>query len=537
MEPNGVKDVAIKVDQRPSQIKFKDVKVIKYGRRGKPHARVLYLDMNPGGHPCFVWCKQEKRQKTKLTLNNSVEVRDVADVRKGKDTEVFKRTLADDTPDARCLSIITAKRTLDLELEDKNSRDELADVIADVYQHVCERPLLLGIRVRRDSTYQDRLEFEQKVYNSLLELHEKNREIWEKSMNEAPSHNVDKDFPRLAKNFVIFHVYPVEAKAVQHSPHEDAEQDSDSDSEENGRTRPSKKPRTENDAIAIDTLSMVPNLGQAYETRRLDTCDYDKDAIHNCRTVMAAFACLLLADEPATNLMEDFIERTEACLDPNQKVDIQRILRQFLDTTFQGANQMEPDPDGNNKKAFLALLKVCNQNIIFPSVYLLKQTVLDPFRARDLHEKGGWDIVVSFHPKHVYITHSRREISDGGRFSYQWTLTLTFEFPSFDLVDSSLQVTELRFQPEASDQVRHDLSTKLFQVNRIGAMIQRERMAEAEAAAAAAAKQPSKRGGLVRKHSSHKEGLSASASLKLGSGSQGSGSGHKKMEGYGSNGR
>eukprot|EP00457_Paulinella_chromatophora_P004696 gb/GEZN01004708.1/.p1 GENE.gb/GEZN01004708.1/~~gb/GEZN01004708.1/.p1 ORF type:complete len:536 (-),score=99.76 gb/GEZN01004708.1/:223-1830(-) len=496
-------------------VKFQDCKVIKYGRKGKPHARVLYLDMNPGGHPSFTWCKQEDRgKKTKLNYQNSVEVRDVADVRRGKDTEVFKRKQAVETNDETCVSIITARRTLDLVVEDKGKRDELADAIAEVYNQVCQRPLLLGIRVRRDSTYADRLEFEQKVHDYLRLLHSKNLEIWDKSMKELPSHNVDKDFPRLAKNFVIFHVYPVQQAEAKTINYEGEDQDSDSDSEDTGRIRHSKKPRADGDAISIDTLSMVPNLGQAYETRRLDTCDYEKDAIHNCRTVMAAFACLLLAEEPATDLMEDFIEKTEACLDETKKVDIQRILREFLDKQFANAGTEEPTQDGNNRRAFLALLKVCNQNIIFPSVYLLKQTVLDPFRARDLHEKGGWDIVVSFHPKHVYITHSRREISDGGRFSYQWTLTLTFEFPSFDLMDSSLQVTELRFLADASDHVRHDLSTKLFQVNRIGAMIQRERMAEAAAAAAKQEKGNNRRTtGLVRKHSSG-SGLNGSGVAK-----------------------
>lgn len=509
----------------PDDIKFVDCKVTKYGRKGKPHSRTLYLHMpQDGGHPRLVWCKHGARSKHRVSDLNSVQVRDVADIRRGKDTDVFMRRVADDTDDDSCLSIITARRTLDLECENKEQRDKLADSLADLYEKVTGTKLLLGIRVRRDSTYKHRLEFEDKVATSLRQLHAENRKIWDKSMfHEAPYHNVDKDFPRLAKNFVVFHVYPVQQDgsqaAIQEHPQEDEDSDSDTEAQSGQREKKTKK---DDDTIAIDTLSMVPNLGQAYETRRLDTCDYDLDATHNCRTVMASFACLLLDDQPAGELMEDFIERTEACLDETKKVDIQRIIREFLEKHFTGAAEMEPTSDGNNKKAFLALLKVCNQNIIFPSVFLLKQTVLDPFRARDLHEKGGWDIVVSFHPKHVYITHSRREISDVGRFTYQWTLTLTFDFPSFDLIDSSLQVTELRFQSDCPDHVRHDLSTKLFQVNRIGAMIQRERLEEAEK------EEEMLRKGSVRKGSERNlNGTASTGSLRSGS--------SRKLEGFGSN--
>jgi hypothetical protein len=82
---------------------------IKYGRRGKPHPRRVWLSED-----LRVLCYQDAmKKKARIT---QLPLEEITDVAVGHDTtEVLKKEHLPDVRDTLCFSIITPKRTLDLE--------------------------------------------------------------------------------------------------------------------------------------------------------------------------------------------------------------------------------------------------------------------------------------------------------------------------------------------------------------------------------------------------------------------------------------
>ncbi|OQR94262.1 hypothetical protein ACHHYP_01523 [Achlya hypogyna] len=104
-----------------------ELAIVKYGRRGKPHETKLYYDET---HPCVLYwqSKQGDRSSSFLPLHS------VKAIEVGFATAVFKRAARKQTdldPD-RCLSLVTADRTLDLRLPNTLQRDWLLKALQDV---------------------------------------------------------------------------------------------------------------------------------------------------------------------------------------------------------------------------------------------------------------------------------------------------------------------------------------------------------------------------------------------------------------------
>lgn len=98
--------------------KFKDMlldgfEVLKHGRRGSPHARLIFTDME---FKRIFWQKPTKDNKTKKAkLDQSLVLADVVQVVRGMKTEVLKRS-GDVSRYERYLSLVADDRTLDMEL-------------------------------------------------------------------------------------------------------------------------------------------------------------------------------------------------------------------------------------------------------------------------------------------------------------------------------------------------------------------------------------------------------------------------------------
>ncbi|CAK4648960.1 unnamed protein product [Aphanomyces euteiches] len=85
--------------------------VIKHGRRGAPHTRTLFCDVE---FKRLFWQKPDKKE-LKAKLDQSIALADVIQVVQGMKTDVFKRS-GDSSKSDRYLSLIGDDRTLDIEV-------------------------------------------------------------------------------------------------------------------------------------------------------------------------------------------------------------------------------------------------------------------------------------------------------------------------------------------------------------------------------------------------------------------------------------
>lgn len=99
--------------------KFRDMlldgfEVLKHGRRGSPHARLIFTDMD---FKRIFWQKvtKDNGKTKKAKLDQSLVLADVVQVVRGMKTEVLKRT-GDVTKYERYLSLVADDRTLDMEI-------------------------------------------------------------------------------------------------------------------------------------------------------------------------------------------------------------------------------------------------------------------------------------------------------------------------------------------------------------------------------------------------------------------------------------
>ena len=103
--------------------------LVKYGHYGSPHVRWFQIEVLHG--VCRLsWGERRSGGGGKsTTLSKSVKLDDILDVRPGKHTPVFKQSRNDKiaTDEQCCFSIITQKRTLDLQARDRQQRDEWVD--------------------------------------------------------------------------------------------------------------------------------------------------------------------------------------------------------------------------------------------------------------------------------------------------------------------------------------------------------------------------------------------------------------------------
>lgn len=98
---------------RNELLKVKGTIFIKYGRYGKPHKRTVYLNSDESK---LLWKDSEKP----LEKPRSFKTSEILNVMIGSDhTKVFKKHKIPLEYDNYCISIRTAKRTLDLRYDDQ----------------------------------------------------------------------------------------------------------------------------------------------------------------------------------------------------------------------------------------------------------------------------------------------------------------------------------------------------------------------------------------------------------------------------------
>lgn len=99
---------------------------LQHGRIGKPHVRVLFTDVlcsrimwkkpsqdsSSGGYE-RVSALAERRRTSSSFFQKSLLVSNITAVVEGKRTRVFKRSIARQSDDGHCISIVTSSRTLD----------------------------------------------------------------------------------------------------------------------------------------------------------------------------------------------------------------------------------------------------------------------------------------------------------------------------------------------------------------------------------------------------------------------------------------
>lgn len=99
---------------------------LQHGRIGKPHIRMLFTDVlctrimwkkplqdsRSGGHE-RVSALADRRRTSSSFFQKSLLVSNITAVVEGKQTRVFKRSLARQSEDGHCISIVTSSRTLD----------------------------------------------------------------------------------------------------------------------------------------------------------------------------------------------------------------------------------------------------------------------------------------------------------------------------------------------------------------------------------------------------------------------------------------
>ncbi|ETV91703.1 hypothetical protein H310_13772 [Aphanomyces invadans] len=105
-------DLAKQVDsERFKTMLISGFDVIKHGRRGAPHTRTLFCDVE---FKRLFWQKPDKKE-LKAKLDQSIAIADVIQVVQGMKTDVFKRS-GDTAKTNRYLSLIADDRTLDIEV-------------------------------------------------------------------------------------------------------------------------------------------------------------------------------------------------------------------------------------------------------------------------------------------------------------------------------------------------------------------------------------------------------------------------------------
>jgi len=119
------------------------------------------------------------------------------------------------------------------------------------------------------------------------------------------------------------------------------------------------------------------------------------------------------------------------------------------------------------------IFKAVNQNIIFIAIFQLKSKVPMTTMTRDVREKNGWRIFITFAASNtVAVTHRRREqslatASPDEKYWFEWELRLHFDKEISDLQSSILRITDLGFDQNANPRKKETISKQLSHGNLI----------------------------------------------------------------------
>lgn len=131
-KPTSTEEIVLeKKLERKMTIPFDEVFIaVKYGRRGRPHCRQVWITKD-----AICW-KVKKNSSWILNLKGikeksprSIPLKEVTEVQKGSETRVFSRHKNIQEKEDLLLSLITKKRTLDLEFVQSKDRDRWFSIL------------------------------------------------------------------------------------------------------------------------------------------------------------------------------------------------------------------------------------------------------------------------------------------------------------------------------------------------------------------------------------------------------------------------
>lgn len=103
------------------------------GRYGRPHRRLLWLDVSSPSDPILVWHEGDSRQPGRVKEKDRLRLIDIVDIRAGRVGAVLMRSGTEEEA-GKYISFSGETRTLDMELPSVEARDFVFKKFADMFQ-------------------------------------------------------------------------------------------------------------------------------------------------------------------------------------------------------------------------------------------------------------------------------------------------------------------------------------------------------------------------------------------------------------------
>jgi hypothetical protein len=100
---------------------------------GRPHKRILWLDITSASHPVLVWNEGDAKDADKVKDKDRLPLIDIVDIKAGQSSTVLNRSGKKEHAD-RYMSFAGDARTLDIELPTPEARDWVFKKFADLFQ-------------------------------------------------------------------------------------------------------------------------------------------------------------------------------------------------------------------------------------------------------------------------------------------------------------------------------------------------------------------------------------------------------------------
>lgn len=103
------------------------------GRQGRPHKRLLWLDVSEPASPVLVWHEGDTQAPARVKDKDRLSLVEIVDIRAGRQGDVLKRSGREEDAD-KYMTFAGEARTLDIEAPSGAARDWLFKKFADLFQ-------------------------------------------------------------------------------------------------------------------------------------------------------------------------------------------------------------------------------------------------------------------------------------------------------------------------------------------------------------------------------------------------------------------
>jgi hypothetical protein len=100
---------------------------------GRPHKRLMWLDITSPGEPVLVWQEGEQRNPVKIKEKDRLPLIEIEDIKAGQVSAILQRSGSKNDSD-KYMSFTAENRTLDIEAPTPEGRDFLFKKFADLFQ-------------------------------------------------------------------------------------------------------------------------------------------------------------------------------------------------------------------------------------------------------------------------------------------------------------------------------------------------------------------------------------------------------------------